>query len=220
MNLYKTQVYNSCKDDILSKYPEEDLFYHSSRHIRRMADVFSIRFDDVIKAYPDRWQEGFSSPTKVLDISMTAILFHDIVYVSGANDNEEKSFQYADDYLERKGIFGENTIWNDDDKESLKEMILYTKIKHNVVFGSPMQKLIHDADWIAFCSLEEMTKNDTLIAREALRDGFSLEEVKINTIKFLESLQDEDIYETSIYRKYNTVARSNIKQRLKMLQEK
>lgn len=102
--MYNAPVYNLIKKDVLSRYPDRN-YYHGVGHIEKITDLFNFRYDDFLK-FPN-FKSGFKDGDNIYDITMVALLFHDIVYKVGRKDNEEKSVDYALEYLNKRKLFGE-----------------------------------------------------------------------------------------------------------------
>lgn len=77
--------------DILARYGETHRAYHDAAHIAEVLDWF-----DIVAEGPTGWRQ----PAEVY----VAILFHDIVYVPGAKDNERRSAALARTHAAALGV--------------------------------------------------------------------------------------------------------------------
>lgn len=202
--MHNAPVYNSIRNDVLKRYPD-GTYYHSVRHIENITSLFNSKYDELMEL--PNCREGFESKDNIYDITMTALLFHDVVYVVGRQDNEEKSVDYAFQYLRAKHLLNEHEL------SLVKDIILYTKMVHGV--GTPVKQLVHDLDWIGFSSYASLCANDVFLKKEAMRDGYTEEQYHHGQVKFLTFYANKDIYESPFYRKFNDHAKENIKKFLK-----
>lgn len=110
----------ACFKEVEKKYTQEGRYYHTLAHIK---DVL-----DHIKA------SSISNLEKQL-LTHVAV-FHDVIYIPGATDNEYQSAQFASFWLEKLGI---NSI----DKNSISQLILATS---NHTSDDPLTQLFLDMD--------------------------------------------------------------------------
>lgn len=192
-------IYNSIRNDVLRTYPGI-AYYHSFEHIALITGLFEDDYGEFMEL--PNWRKGFEPSDNIYDITLTALLFHDIVYVVGRQDNEERSAEYALKYLRERNLFSEHEL------SLIKDIILYTKMEHGV--GTPLMQLVHDLDWIGFSSYALLCGNDALLMNEALRDGYTKEQYYRGQVKFLTFYSKRDIYESPFYRKFNDHARANM----------
>lgn len=94
-------------DEIKSKYSEYHRYWHNMNHLLYVIDsIFDLFYDNKINK-------------KELDILVISALFHDIVYNTKKNNNEEKSVEYLKDKL--------NIKYNKEVIDKSIEIILNTK---------------------------------------------------------------------------------------------
>lgn len=115
-----------------------------------------------------------------------AWLFHDIVYIPGAHDNEKRSVQLMNVIIamfKRDGIdFGL------DEYVSAASTIIYATAQHNAVNESC--RAVLDIDMMCFSTPRLLRRANQEIAKE-----FNLTELS-GRIAFLESLNEREIYHT------------------------
>ena len=207
----QTKVYSSIVKEVLDVYPDKTRYYHTETHIKNMITNFCKYFKAFKAAYPN-WSSELVSEEKAIDISLVAILFHDIVYKVGSTFNEQNSCSFCIKFLQ------DRHIWDEPEYQAIERLIMYTvPNKPKTYIGSPMQQYIRDLDWLAFTDLDKMIRNEWYIANEAYRDGFTPIQVIEGQSKFLSVIVDGDIYETSIFDKFNSVAYLFISSRLNQL---
>jgi predicted metal-dependent HD superfamily phosphohydrolase len=135
-----------------------------------------------------------------------AILFHDVVYDTNRKDNEEKSAEFAENWLKNKFV-------NEEIKE-VKRLILATKHQHKNETDKDAQ-IIVDCDLAGLGqSWEGYKKNGENIRKEYSQ--FSDEEFKNGRIKFLENMlkQPKIFYILTLL---ESKARENMKRELEEL---
>ena len=203
-----TPLFTAWKDDVLSLYPNPELYYHSTPHINRMLDDMQAAMPLIITTYPTTWGTGFIEGTNILDLTLMAILFHDIVYKTGSHDNELLSAVYATGYLSRKAV-GDMAEYT-----TIAQLIMSTHKSADMTKATPIQKVLHDLDWIAFSDEALMGHNAPLLYNEATRDGYLPHEIIAGQVTFFESLQGKDIYYSDLFVQHNKQAQKNIYQKL------
>jgi predicted metal-dependent HD superfamily phosphohydrolase len=192
--------FNKLVENILSYYPDNE-YYHSQKHILQMLKFAKTISDETKKICP-ALSEAIQSPEFVY-----AIVCHDVIYKTGANDNEEKSAEFACEYVEG--------VW-EMDKDYVKMLILSTK--EGADLNCIEKKIMHDLDYSRFVSLEDSLIALYKLEREALRDGFTKEQFFVGSLNFYnELLKREKIFETVFFKDYNEVAKKNIQEVIKHL---
>jgi predicted metal-dependent HD superfamily phosphohydrolase len=192
--------FNQLVENILSCYPDDE-YYHSQEHIFQMLKFAEIISDETKKICP-ALSESIQSPEFIY-----AIVCHDVIYKTGANDNEEKSAEFACEYM--KDIF-------DFDDDYVKMLILSTK--EGADLNCIEKKIMHDLDYSRFVSLEDSLIALYKLEREALRDGFTKQQFFVGSLNFYnELLKREKIFETVFFEDYNDEAKNNIKEVIKYL---
>lgn len=134
----------------------------------------------------------------------TAALLHDIIVVPGLRDNEERSAEFARQYLPKIG-------YSSDKAEKVGKLVLATKIPQNP--NGLLEQVLCDAD------LDNLGRPDFFELGEKVRLEFGLpdnEKWYQQQIRFLKNHQ----YHTEIARKLRDSGKAaNIQRLEKMLQE-
>ncbi|HEY9607555.1 MAG TPA: hypothetical protein V6C85_38575 [Allocoleopsis sp.] len=148
--------------DLVTAYSSSGRYYHTLEHIQQVLETIeSIRTTNSTS----RWQSA-SFPTIGL-----AAWFHDVIYDPQANDNEEKSADYAVATLDRLGI-STFTV------ESVKQLILNTKT-HQALAEDIDSQILLDSDlailgateWQYKAYARSIRQEYSWIAEEAYRVG-------------------------------------------------
>lgn len=168
---------------ILRSYNDGQRYYHTLEHINECLDIF-------IKV-----RHMCHHPLNVF----FAILFHDIVYVPGASDNEVKSSQLMWEYCEKFDCIDAIAVYN---------YIELTK-EH---------KIGHDHDWKIFRDIDMSILGANgrrfMAYDNALQFEYFhyIEVFPEKRVEFLESVDLENIYATEYFdNRYGEKARSNVK---------
>ena len=168
---------------ILRSYNDGQRFYHTLEHINECLDIF-------IKV-----RGMCNHPLNVF----FAILFHDIVYVPGASDNEVKSAQLMWEYCEKFDCIDAIAVYN---------YIELTK-EH---------KIGHDHDWKIFRDIDMAILGANgrrcMAYDNALQFEYFhyIEVFPEKRVEFLESIDLENIYATEYFdNRYGEKARRNVK---------
>ena len=173
--------------DLCPKLP-----YHNYRHT---VDVYSA-VNNYASSNGVNSEEGF--------LLKTAALLHDIIVVPGAKDNEEKSAEFARQYLPKIGYSYEQA-------QRVGQLILATKMPQNP--NNYLERLLCDAD------LDNLGRPDFLELGEKVRSEIGLpggEKWYQQQLGFLKSHK----YHTEIARKLRGSGKAaNIQRLEKMLQE-
>lgn len=128
---YDQSNVSSVYDTIVENYLEPERYYHNLSHIESMLD----KIDEMTRIYK------FNTPQSKF-IIYCATFFHDIIYDTHSNNNEELSAQLANDLLKKLGV-KKNII------KQIIELILITenhKIDSSRSVSENLQKIIIDAD--------------------------------------------------------------------------
>ena len=205
---YDTSYFMSTKDKVLKMYPDKQ-YYHSAEHIEFMLYKFFVNIDKFTNQYPN-WKDGLGREEHVLNTSLLAILFHDIIYQTECTNNEQQSVQYCLNYLKRH-----NSPLGEEENMAIEQLIMGT-VPHRIPDKDdpPMLKFIRDLDWLAFANFDHMLRNEILLNNEARRDGYSALRVFELRTYFYKSILGSQIFHTSVFAKLNKQARSNINTRL------
>lgn len=107
---------------LIEAYSSRDRYYHTIKHI---ADILTTI--DTLQAYPQD-----------LAAVQFAAWFHDVVYDTQAQDNEERSAECADALLTRLGIYSSKIT-------VIKSLIIHTKT-HEAVPNDLNSRVLLDAD--------------------------------------------------------------------------
>ncbi|MBN2052343.1 HD domain-containing protein [Candidatus Woesearchaeota archaeon] len=157
--------------------------YHNQRHAK---DVFYTA-NKLAKMEGMSYEDRFALAT--------AALLHDVVFVKGAKDNEEKSAEFAKPYLVKLG-------YTSGQIEKISELILATKIP-----TSPRNKLemiICDAD------VDNLGREDFLKRGEEVRQELGIADKKKWYDIQVKFLQSHKYYTTTAQKLRNTGVRNNI----------
>lgn len=136
---------------------------------------------------------------EMTDEQYVAWLFHDIIYIPGENDNEEKSEQFFQEYI----------LWNDlnVNSEIVSQIILDTKLHKPTIEESAF---VLDIDMLCL----SLPYNEFLSSREDVIKEYSPvlgEKVTRNGVKFfMRDLIDKKIYYTEEFFHRNELAQKNI----------
>ncbi len=175
-------------------YSKSKKYYHTIYHIYDIIENFAKNKNKFLDEFPNL----------NLEILTDAIIFHDIIYIPGNNDNEEKSVELYNRY-------------NNFNKQ-VSQVIISTKIGVTE-FKTPEEKVMHDLDWFGFSEAQMMVENENKIFLEAFNAGFNKNVIIENQLKFYKSIENINIYQTKTFSKYNSFAIKNIKNRIFDLQK-
>lgn len=144
------------------------------------------------------------------NILCAAICYHDCVYIPGKNDNEIKSiekFRFDFNKYDEANII----------EEIIKSTISFeynTNASKNMHIINKLCNIMHDIDYSYFYDFDKLCEADEKIKKEYLT--FIDENIFNNgRTQFLNELTNKEIYR-SIYKKYNNVAKNNIKNLIKL----
>lgn len=157
---------------IAEEYQAENRSYHNFEHVENLLSFLNERKQEI----------------RDLDGVKFAAWFHDVVYDTGAKDNEEKSAQYAQNYLEQLGI----------PEEIIAHVValIMATVKHEVIENDYDSAIFLDADLAILGASEE--NYDKYAAK--IRKEYAWvpdEEYKAGRIKVLKSfLERPRIYFT------------------------
>lgn len=157
---------------ITEEYDAENRSYHNFEHIENFLSFLNERKQEI----------------RDLNRVKLAAWFHDVVYDTNAKDNEEKSAQYAQNYLEQLGIPAEII--------ARVVALIGATVKHEAIENDSDSAIFLDADLAILGSSEEnYDKYAAKIRKEYA--WVSDEQYKAGRIKVLESfLQRPRIYFT------------------------
>ena len=181
---------------IIGCYSESHREYHNLRHIREMLECLNL-YKTAISDYP---------------ILYVYCLYHDIVYDTHAQDNEEKSAEYLEkdfhDYLSKEEI------------TKCKDLILGTK-KHQFLQNNFDHKIFLDSDLLIL----GRERNRYIEYMDSIRKEYEWVErefYKQERAKVLQKfLERERIYFTDeVFHAYEKQARENIKFEIEMYFQK
>ncbi len=185
----ETLIYNTFKQ-IKNCYNSSKRKYHNLNHIKDML----LEAEKLRRSMND------------YDLVLFAIWFHDIVYDAKKGDNEERSADIAEKFLNKVN-------YNKEKIKKIKNLILKTKNHSNVDSNGDFDtKLFLDLDLLILGTNKEMYR----IYAEKIRKEYSFVPDKIygsGRIKILENfLSQEFIFRTETFRKiYEKIAKYNIK---------
>lgn len=179
--------------EIYHNYTKPKRHYHNLNHVEAVIKEIEIAKEAV--------KDWFSM--------LMAIYYHDIIYDSSANDNEEKSAELAELRLNKMGVDAQRT-------NQIGKLILATK-SHQITSDLDTNFLL-DAD----LAILGKPPADYKIYTEQIRKEFSQYSEDIYTAARKRVLQHfikmEHLYKTERFRsKYELQARKNIAGELKLL---
>ncbi|MFZ2718701.1 MAG: dephospho-CoA kinase, partial [Candidatus Absconditicoccaceae bacterium] len=183
--------YHKIFKEIQSLYFQNENFYHHRLHIVScLNDFYKIR-------------NMCENP----DAVERAIIFHDIIYLPGASDNEEKSAEFADKYLSNLG-YDANFI------AQVKHLIMMTK--HDQLPQTMDEKIIIDIDLAILGKNKNFYDRYIANIREEYKKnipGLTNDKFNQGRLIFLEDFSSrENIYHTSYFQeKYGNQASENLK---------
>lgn len=186
----------------VSKYSTDINYYHTIHHIYNMLKLAS-KDEEYIRSIID------------VDCFITAILFHDVVYVTGRQENEADSAKMFEKVYD--ACFKNDETYSEDKKHLICNFILSTKYGYKHITQS--EKLLHDYDYIGFADKYDMLLADKQILNECLRDRFSFAISVSGRLDFYKTLYDNisqsgQLFLTDKYSKFNEVALNNIKEHI------
>jgi len=179
---------------LTGKYREENRFYHNLSHVKALLTLFESLKDKV------------SNPNAV----RFSIWFHDVIYDSQRNDNEEESAKFAFEMLGKLQV-GTETL------ENVQDLILATK-HHDGSHRSHDAKLFLDMDLAILGSSEEryreysqaIRKEYAWVTESAYREG------RQKVLKhFIE--RDKIYFTDEMQGRYEKLARKNIQAEIETL---
>ena len=159
-------------------YNDESRHFHNFTHILSAKDFFE----------------------KMTDEQYVAWLFHDIVYIPGRNDNEEKSEEFFQEYI----------LWNDlnVNPKIVSQIILDTKLHKPTIEESAF---VLDIDMLCL----SLPYNEFLSSREEVVKEyapiFGEKETREGVKNFMIELIGKNIYTTDKFLSKNELAQNNIK---------
>ena len=152
---------------VLGRYekPEKNC-YHNRYHVINMLQAAALR--------------GWDGP-----ILKLAILYHDIVYVPGSQDNETLSAVEAAHDMMMQG-------WGDNDISAVKQLIWSTVPFCGLVVAGHEEETValHDLDWMGFAYPFTAIRNGNLIFNEFVSHGKDPLEVRRGQLRFYRQLKE------------------------------
>ncbi|MEH2444152.1 HD domain-containing protein [Nostoc sp.] len=175
-------------------YSTPDRYYHTLKHIDRVLSTVQIL-------------QGYTNNLATVQL---ATWFHDVVYDTQAQDNEERSADYAFDLLSNLGI-PESTI------STVKYLILNTK-KHQAAVNDYESQVLLDAD-LAILAANSVEYQEYAHAIRQEYGWLSEADYITGRQQFLEKfLQRSHIYFTPLMSEFaEPCARGNIQAEIKSL---
>lgn len=192
-------IFNELELDAVKMYSQDINYYHNIHHIYNMF-VLANKDIDYIKEITD------------VDCFLTAILFHDVIYVTGSPKNEFLSseiFIKCFDYL-----IENNSDFKIENPQAKKDLIV--KLIMSTKMGSKLEteaeKLLHDYDYMTFSDKTQMIIADKQIVNEAIRDGYlSISRIVQGRLSFYQYLIEQGrVFVSNKYDHLNEVALNNI----------
>ncbi|GAB4241237.1 MAG: hypothetical protein Tsb0034_18140 [Ekhidna sp.] len=127
--------------DMLEQHLPASITYHSINHTKEVVD----------SAREIAFHEKLSQDE--LDIVLIAAWFHDVGYIHGCEEHEQRGAEIADEYLKSKG-------YPDDKIEMVKRCILATKMPQEP--SNKIEKVMCDADLMHLAGEDYFEKADLL----------------------------------------------------------
>ena len=185
--------------NLVERYSEPHRFYHSLAHIDNLFITTST-----IREFSGTVEPDYST------IVALAIWFHDVIYDTHANDNEEKSAEYAETVLTRLNV--RQAVL-----DRVKTLVLATK-NHQASTNDLTCQIFLDAD----LAILSATPHEYNQYAQAIRQEYAwipLNEYRVGRKRVLESfLQRERLYFTAyMYTTKETAARLNLKAEIENL---
>ncbi len=125
----------------------------------------------------------------------TATLLHDIVYVKGRTDNEEKSVEFARSFLPSFGYLKQ-------DIDIVCDLILVTNLKMEP--KTKLEKIIRDAD------IDNLRREDFFEKTECLRKEQGVDKNEWYSSYALDFLRNIKFYTTPDYSSGNSIFKKNL----------
>lgn len=178
---------------LTSKYYSDINYYHTIHHIYDMLNLAYIEKDE-IKKHCD------------IDLFLIAILGHDCFYKTACTENEKNSAVYT---LKLMDLISNQVKIEVDDKKFVEDLILSTKFGENI--DTEAKKILHDFDYWNLQDYYAMKLADKQIVNEAIRDGFSLNDVISGRRNFYNEIMKSDIFLCEKNQPLNFIAKCYIK---------
>jgi pantetheine-phosphate adenylyltransferase len=180
---------------IILEYATARRAYHNIHHIYVMLNYLNLAKDSLNLTVEEE---------ALLTI---AILFHDIVYVAGKDDNEEKSFKY---FLDHYGDALNKSYLNE-----INRIILSTKRTLNDT--SKLSALIQDLDMIeGSFNVDTYYRNSRLIRKEY--SMYNDDQWRKGRIDFLRSNIDKKIFFSELFKVNEVILQDNMRLELEHLE--
>jgi predicted metal-dependent HD superfamily phosphohydrolase len=191
----RLEVSSSDFNEIVSHYSEPHRFYHTLSHVNHC-------LEQLIPIKPSLY---------IPEAAELAIWFHDIVYIIGNNDNEEKSAQFAK-------IFCQKNISTQAFAHQVESHILATK--HTYVSENTDSQYVADIDIVILGQPADIfSKYESQIYQE-YSSIYSLSDYQKGRINFLKTLLTRPIYSTDYFKnKYEQSAKINIQKSIQNLEK-
>ena len=173
-------------DSVISQYLDPKRHYHSILHISSMWDTYKQFFPELYK------------DTEISRKVLTAIVFHDAIYIQGAPNNEYLSSLLLSEFLDLTDMRDEDIV----------EAVLTTSLDYTPI--TFLGRLLRDLDFSVFSYITTHRKRMQVL--RLLRNELS--SIKENLfykgrLAFLESLPKE-LYYLDEFKVLNSLARDNI----------
>lgn len=192
-------IFNELEFDAIKMYNRDINFYHNIHHIYNML-VLANKDIDYIKEITDA------------DCFLTAILFHDVIYVTNDKKNEFLSAEMFKKCFEH--LIENNTDLQISEHQIKKDLIsqLIMSTKFGAKLETKAEQLLHDYDYMNFTNQNQMILADKQIVNEAIRDGFlSISRIIYGRLEFYRSLIKQGyIFVSEKYQHLNNIALNNI----------
>lgn len=177
--------------------------YHTIYHVREM--ISQLLSAGIFNEYSTIYDQDTAKKM------LFAVYYHDSYYVPGDLNNEEQSCNnFKRDFPFVYCKYPE-----------IVDIIMSTKIIEKPEYHTFCEQLIHDLDFYGFAELISLTRSTTLIRNEYpnINDETYLNG-RIAFLKSINNLYPNGIFQSSLFKYKNEVARVNIERYIAYLEEK
>lgn len=177
--------------------------YHTIYHIRDMISM--LEKSGIL--YENSTIYDQDTAKKIL----FAVYYHDSTYIPGNLNNEEQSCNnFKKDFPFVYCKYPE-----------IVDIIMATKVVEKPKYNTFCEQLIHDLDFYGFSELNLLNKSSSLVRNEYPEiDDETYLKGRINFLKSINNLYPNGIFQSSLFKYRNEVARANIERHIEYLEEK
>ena len=191
----RLEIPSSGFDEIVNRYSEPHRFYHNLNHINHcLEELTSVK-----------------PPLYIPEAVELAIWFHDIIYVIGNNDNEEKSAQVAKNFCQKN-------ISTQAFSHQVESHILATK--HTFPSENSDSQYVADIDMSILGQSPDVFDRYEFQVYQEYSSFYSLADYQKGRISFLKTVLEHPIYSTGYFKnKYEQSAKINIQKSIQNLEK-